>query len=78
MDLSELCNNNKNLPVRFTVGSYTNSGDDPLYGTVVTSMKEVEMLPEKNMKLNLKDKKGKDAGYIKFNTFKMDMMPSFK
>ena len=49
MDLSELCNNNKNLPVRFTVGSYTNSGDDPIYGTVITSMKEVEMLPEKNM-----------------------------
>ena len=32
MPLSELCNGNKNLPVRFTVASYTNSGDDPLYG----------------------------------------------
>ena len=77
MPLSELCNNNKNLPVRFTIGSYTNSGDDPLYGTVITTLKEIEMLPEKNMKLDLKDKKGKEAGCIKFNTFEMDMFPSF-
>ena len=77
MPLSELCNGNKNLPVRLTVASYTNSGDDPLYGQVITTMKEVEMLPEKNMKLNLKCKKGKDAGWLKFNTFKMDMFPSF-
>ena len=35
------------------------------------------MLPEKNMKINLKCKKGKDQGWLKFNTFKMDMFPSF-
>lgn len=60
-----------------TVASYTNSGDDPLYGSIITTMKEVEMLPEKNMRLQLKDKKGKDAGSIQFNTFDMDMFPSF-
>ena len=34
------------------------------------------MLPEKNMRLDLKCK-GKNAGSIKFNTFEMDMFPSF-
>ena len=76
MHMSELCNNNKNLPLRLTVASYTNSGDDPIYGSIVTSTKEIEMLPEKDMTLQLKNKKGKPAGTIKFNTFEMDMRPS--
>ena len=66
MSMSELCNNNKNLPLRLTVASYTNSGDDPIYGSVVTSTKEIEMLPEKDMTLFLKDMKGKAAGSISF------------
>ena len=76
MGMSELCNNNKNLPLRLTVASYTNSGDDPTYGSIVTSTKEIEMLPEKNMTLQLKDRRGKPAGTITFNTFEMDMRPS--
>ena len=76
MSMSELCNNNKNLPLRLTVASYTNSGDDPTYGSIITSTKEIEMLPEKDMTLKLKDKKGNKAGTITFNTFEMDMRPS--
>ncbi len=55
MNMSELCNNNKNLPLRLTVASYTNSGDDPIYGSITTSTKEIEMLPEKDMRLQLTD-----------------------
>ena len=76
MHMSELCNNNKNLPLRLTVASYTNSGDDPTYGSIITSTKEIEMLPEKDMTLHLKDRKGRPAGTIKFNQFEMDMRPS--
>ena len=36
------------------------------------------MLPEKDMTLKLKDKKGKYAGSLTFNTFDMDMRPSLE
>ena len=55
MPMSELCNNNKNLPLRLTVASYTNSGDDPIYGSITTTTKDIEMLPEKDMRLQLTD-----------------------
>ena len=74
--MSELCNNNKALQIRLTVKSYTNSGDDPIYGSVVTTTRAIEMLPEKNRTLHLKDRNGKAGGTITFNVFDMDMRPS--
>lgn len=76
MTMSELCNNNKALPIRLTVKSYTNSGDDPIYGSVITTTRAIEMLPEKNRTLQLKEPSGKPGGSITFNVFDMDMRPS--
>jgi hypothetical protein len=46
------------------VYSYQNSGEHPLYGSVITSTREIEM---GIVKLNLLDKKGRYAGVLKFN-----------
>jgi len=74
MSMTEFCNNNKLLPIRLSVYSYVNSGEHPMYGYVDTTTREIEMRP--NNMLPLKDAKGKDAGYIKFNQLLMDMRPS--
>lgn len=74
MTMSEFCSNNKYLSLRFSVYSYTNSGDHPKYGSVETSLKAIEMLPDAT--LPIKNKKGKVTGHITFNTLKMDMRPS--
>ena len=73
MSMTELCNNNKLLPVRFSVYSYVNSGQHPLYGYIDTTIREIEM---SDKQLTLKDEKGREAGYLKFNQFFMDMRPS--
>lgn len=66
MTMSEMCNNNKNLPLKFSVYSYINSaGEHPLYGSVISSMKEIEAADKKSLKL--KNKKGGPAGFIRFN-----------
>jgi hypothetical protein len=74
MTMSEFCNNNKYLPLRFSVYSYTNSGDHPKYGSVVCTLKDIEM--EEDGVLTLTNSRGKKTGQIKFNTLKMDMRPS--
>jgi hypothetical protein len=75
MTMTEFCNNSKFLPIRLSVFSYQNSGDHPCYGKVITSTREIEMLPEDG-KLWLLNDKGKKAGYLQFNQLKMDMRPS--
>jgi hypothetical protein len=72
--MSEFCNNNKYLPLRFSVYSYTNFGDHPLYGYVICNVKDIEMAKDGTM--DIKDKKGKVGGKIIFNQLKMDMRPS--
>ena len=62
MTMAEFCNNNKYLPLRFSVYSYTNSGDHPKYGSVVCNLKAIEMLGEG--KLEIKNKKNKVTGSI--------------
>jgi len=76
MNMSELCNNNKFLPIRLTVKSQGNTGDDPIYGSVTTTTRGIEMLGAKERTLELTDAKGKKAGSITFNVFQMDMRPS--
>jgi hypothetical protein len=75
MTMSEFCNNNKYLPLRFSVYSYTNSGEHPKYGEVICTLKRIEML-EDGEPLPICNSKGKPKGWIKFNTLKMDMRPS--
>ena len=74
--MSNLCNNNKNLPIKFTVVCYTNKGEEPVYGSVVTTTRAIEMLPENKRTLDLLTDKGKFGGTITFNLFNMDMRPS--
>jgi hypothetical protein len=72
--MPEFCNCNKYLPIRLSVYSYINAGDHPLYGSVITTTRDIEMLPDGC--LELKDAKGQVNGHIKFNQFEMDMRPS--
>lgn len=74
MSMTEFCNNNKLLPIRLSVYNYVNSGNHPLYGSVDTTTREIEMLP--NGELKIKNLKGQVTGTIKINQFKMDMRPS--
>lgn len=73
MTMADFCNNNKYLPLRFSVYSYTNSGDHPKYGSVECTLKQIEMLGESSLPIK---KNGKNKGWIKFNTLQMDMRPS--
>ncbi len=72
--MTEFCNNNKILPLRFSVFNYRNSGAPKLYGSVDTTTRDIEMLAGGNMELL--DSKGKVKGTICFNQFQMDMRPS--
>jgi hypothetical protein len=46
MTMTDFCNNNKTLPIRISVCCYRNSGKHPIYGTVVTTTREIEMAPD--------------------------------
>ena len=72
--MSELCSNNKNIPLKFSVYSYINSGEHELYGSVLCSFKEIEKADPKILKL--KNKSGGAAGFLRFNHLKMDVRPS--
>jgi Copine len=74
MTMAEFCNNNKYLPLRISVFSYTNSGDHPKYGSVICNLKDIEMLGKSEMPI--RNTRGKKTGSIRFETLKMDMRPS--
>lgn len=74
MTMAEFCNNNKYLPLRISVFSYTNSGDHPKYGSVICNLKDIEMLGKSEMAI--RNTRGKKTGSIRFETLKMDMRPS--
>ena len=74
MTMAEFCNNNKYLPLRFSVYSYTNSGDHPRYGFAECTLKQIEMLGDNP--LVIRNSKGKKTGELLFKTLKMDMRPS--
>ena len=73
--MTELCNNNKNLPMRISCFNYTNSGAHKEYGSAIVTTRDIEMMGDKKI-LKLENKKGSLAGYIQFNQFQMDMRPS--
>ena len=58
--MTEFCNNNKMLPLRFTVYNYRNNGVHKQYGSVEITTRGIEMLPK--AKLDLKNSKGKTTG----------------
>ena len=41
--MTTFCNNNKSLPFRVSVFNYSNAGDHEIYGSCVTSVREIEM-----------------------------------
>ena len=71
--MTDLCSNNKKLPLRLSVCCYENSGGHHLYGRVVTSVKEIEMGLDE---LVLISKRGRRAGELFVDNFKVDMKPS--
>ena len=64
--MTELCNNNKNLPMRISCFNYTNSGAHKEYGSAIVTTRDIEMMGDKKI-LRLENKKGSLAGYIQFN-----------
>jgi hypothetical protein len=73
--MTEFCNNNKYLPIRFTVLGYSNAGEPHHYGSVTMNTRDIEMLPD-NKTATLLDTKGKPSGSLTFKQFDMDMRPS--
>ncbi len=71
MTMTDFCNNNKTLPIRISVLCYRNAGKHPIYGTVVTTTREIEMAPDST--IEIKDKNGKVQGTLTFNRFELDM-----
>ena len=71
LTMIEVCNNQKDLPLKLTVQSYQTSGEHLTYGTCETTMQELMEMNEKILFLN--NAKGrKTKQYIKFDQFKID------
>ena len=73
MKITDLCANNKTLPLRLSVFCFKNSGTHKLYGRVITSIKEIEM---GGREMTIFDKRGRRAGQLKVDNLKIDMKPS--
>lgn len=39
--MAEFCDNNKYLPLRISVSSFTEKGDHPTYGSIVCNLKDI-------------------------------------
>jgi hypothetical protein len=73
LKMTTLCNNNKTLPIRLTVKNFSNVGTHVIYGSVITSIREIEM---GRTKLCLESPRQRPAGYIKMIQLKMDLRPT--
>lgn len=71
--MTTLCSNNKTLPLRFTVLNFNNQGEHKVYGSCITSVREIEM---DKAKLELTSPRGKFAGKVFFSILKMNLRPS--
>jgi hypothetical protein len=71
--MSTLCNNNKKLPLRISVLGFANAGEHYLYGSTITSVREIEM---GRMELNLKSRRGQYAGKVIIMQMNLDLRPS--
>ena len=68
--MTDFCSNNKTLPIRLNMYCYQNSGRHQLYGRVITSVREIEM---GRTTLELFSERGRYAGSLQVNNFKVDM-----
>ena len=75
LNMTEFCNNNKQLPLRISVYNYRNEGQHSLYGYTEKTTREIEMIGQGGV-IELKDKKNRTSGTLRFNQFQMDMKPS--
>ena len=71
--MSTLCNNNKKLPLRISVHSFKNYGTHYCYGSVITSLREIEM-GERELKLIAK--RGKHGGTVTITNMHLNLRPS--
>ena len=71
--MSTLCNNNKKLPIRISVHSFKNFGTHYCYGSVITSLREIEM---GRHILELTTSRGKSAGTVTVTNLHMNLRPS--
>jgi len=72
--MSTLCNNNKKLPLRFSVHSFKNYGIHYCYGEVITSLREIEM--DENKVFPIKRKNGKPGGEVAVSNMVLNLRPS--
>ena len=71
--MTTVCSNNKTLPLRFTVMNFQNHGEHRIYGSVITSVRQIEM---GQTRLVLRSLRGQKAGVLHFVQIKMDLRPS--
>jgi len=71
--MTTFCNNNKSLPIKISVYNYKNAGEHEIYGSNVTSVREIEM---GNDVIELKGDRGIMGGSIKIKQLKMNLKPS--
>lgn len=71
--MSDISNNNKKLPLRFSVNSFKNFGQHHCYGHVITSLREIEMGQEV---FNLTNNSNKITGTLTVSNVMFDLKPS--
>lgn len=64
--MPEFCDNNRWLPLKFSVENYNKYGEHLHYGSVICNLKDIEM--DENKIFYLKNEKGEKKGnFIKFD-----------
>lgn len=71
--MSTLCNNNKKLPLRLSVHSFRNYGTHYCYGSVITSLREIEM---GRTKLEIRTSNDKVGGVIQVTNIVLNLRPT--
>lgn len=71
--MTTFCNNNKSLPFKISVYNYSNAGDHEIYGSCITSVREIEM---GRTMLEIKSDRGLKGGTIIFKQINMNLKPS--
>ena len=72
--MCDICNSDKYLPLKISIFNFANQGDPQLYGSTITTVKEIEMGKTKHELISYRNKV---AGNLQFDFFNIDMQPSF-
>jgi hypothetical protein len=70
-----LCNSDEELPIKFSLVQHLNSGTHPVYGSFVSSLKDMRAKQPKTVPL--KNERGAEVGSLTFNQFAYVEKPSF-